>query len=319
MIIREITDRHTWQSFVKAHAPRSGAFLHDWEYGVSEPGTRKLGMYRSEDLAAVALVSMKQLPLGFSYALIQRGPIVREEADLKEVVEAMSAELDVSFIRFEPPRLSREAGQGVVPWAKKTIHVSPEETLLLDLTTSEDEFLSAMHPKTRYNIRLAQKKGVEVRELLREEWERAWKLFEETACRGKFRLHGRVRYEAWLETFSGARLVGAFYGGELLAVNLMVDAFGTRTYLHGASSNAHRDVMAPYAIHWREITEAKKTGLAAYDFWGISEENPAWKGITRFKLGFGGARVHYPGTFDWYRSYWSYRTYTILRSLWRIV
>jgi len=329
MRIQEITDKQTWQSFVGTHAPRLGAFLHDWEYGELERGARRLGVYKNENLVAVALISIKKLPLGFSYALIERGPIVKSGTDIRMVVEAIAAEQDVAFVRFEPPLFSSaggsasggKEGQGVVigAWAKKTIHVSPEETLLLDLTTSEDELLSAMHAKTRYNIRLAQKKGVLARELRHEEREGAWRLFEETAARDKFRLHSRARYEDWLDRFAGARLVGAFYGGELLAVNLMVDAFRVRTYLHGASSSAHRDVMAPYALHWHEITEAKKAGFAAYDFWGISEENPAWKGITRFKLGFGMERVRYPGTFDFCKSYWAYKMYTILRALWRKV
>lgn len=220
-------------------------------------------------------------------------------------------------LRVKTPLLFKE-GLGVVTWAKKTIHVSPEETLLLDLTQSEEALFSTMHQKTRYNIRLAQKKGVEVRELTHEEWSKAWKIFEETALRDGFRLHVRARYEAWLEKFSGARLVGAFYEGELLAVNLQVDACGTRTYLHGASSNQHREVMAPYALHWREIHDAKQAGLSTYDFWGVSDTHLAWKGITRFKVGFGGERHLSLGTFDFVRSFWKYRVYRLLRALRRL-
>jgi len=264
------------------------------------------------------MVTIVKLPLGLSYGLIQKGPIGKNGIDLKQVLETIGSwNPQVTFIRFEP--LVPSTLYPLSSPVHKTIHVSPEETLMLDLTKTEDDLLTFMHQKTRYNIRLAEKKGVEVRGLTREEWPDAWKIFEETAERDAFRLHGRSRYESWLEHFSGARLVGAFYEGELLAVNLQVDAFGTRTYLHGASSNKHRDVMAPYAIHWREIVHAKKAGLVRYDFWGVSDTNPAWRGITRFKLGFGGERFVSPGTFDFILDKPRYFFYLVFRRIGRII
>ena len=110
MRIQEITDKQTWQSFVGTHAPRLGAFLHDWEYGELERGARRLGVYKNENLVAVALISIKKLPLGFSYALIERGPIVKSGTDIRMVVEAIAAEQDVAFVRFEPPLFSSAGG-----------------------------------------------------------------------------------------------------------------------------------------------------------------------------------------------------------------
>jgi len=331
MIIQEIKSKKEWQTFVALHAPRSGAFLHAWEYG--EMGAVRLGVYEGGVLVAVAMVTEMSLPFGLSYTLVQKGPIVKEGANLKAIVESIGRFFPRAvFVRFEPqnnhhpfiPSLREPEGSSEPrtalkrrgkAWAKKTVHVSPEETLLLDLSKSQEELLSTMHQKTRYNIRLAEKKGVEVRELERAEWALAWKVFDETARRDGFRLHAKERYVAWLEMFPTARLVGAFFEGDLLAVNLMVDAFGTRTYLHGASSSTHREVMAPYALHWQEIVQAKEAGLLTYDFWGISDTNPAWKGITRFKLGFGGERVTSPGTFDFVITPWKYQLYRALRFL----
>lgn len=309
MKVREIADKKIWEEFVQAHGPKSGSFLHAWEYGDLDRGSSKLGVYEEDELVAVALVSDKNLPVRLSYGLIQRGPIVKEGVGLASVVQALvSTYAKKTFLRFEPLVSAPST-------AKETIHVSPEETLLLDLASSEEELLSAMHKKTRYNIRLAQKRGVEVRELLSGEFDEAWMVFQETASRDAFRLHSKKRYVQWITTVSGARLVGAFYGGKLLAVNLMIDYAGVRTYLHGASSNTHRNVMAPYALHWHEILQAKKAGLSTYDFWGVSDMNPAWKGITRFKLGFGGERMKYPGTFDQVIQPNKYRLYRLLRML----
>lgn len=309
MKVKTIDNKQAWETFVQAHAPRSGAFLHAWEYGDLDRTSSKMGIYDEGDLVAVALVSEKTLPLGLSYGLIQRGPLVKEGVDLESVIRALVTEYSQkTFLRFEPLMPAPTA-------ARETIHVSPEETLLLDLASSEEDLLATMHKKTRYNIRLAQKRGVEVRELLSGEFDEAWKVFQETASRDAFRLHSKKRYVQWITTVSGARLVGAFYDGKLLAVNLMIDYAGVRTYLHGASSNTHRNVMAPYVLHWCEILEAKKAGLSTYDFWGVSDTNPAWKGITRFKLGFGGERMKYPGTFDQVIQPTRYQLYRLLRML----
>ncbi|KKW44584.1 MAG: Methicillin resistance protein [Parcubacteria group bacterium GW2011_GWA2_56_7] len=302
-----MTDREVWNHFVIQYAPRSGAFLQQWEVGSWGSGVERVGIYEDDVLTAVAIVEMRRFPLGLSYTLTQRGPVVKDGTDLQRVVETIGREFPVTFVRFEP--------ESALSWAKRTIHVSPDATLILDLTKSEHELLADMHPKTRYNIRLADKKGVALRDLRSDERETARELFEETARRGAFRLHPWHHYERWLNTVSGARLVGAFYGGELLAVNLMIDFAGTRTYLHGASSNTRRDVMAPHALHWHEIQNAKAAGLTSYDFWGISDSLPEWKGITRFKRGFGGEELSHPGTFDAVQQPMRYWLYRLLRSI----
>jgi lipid II:glycine glycyltransferase (peptidoglycan interpeptide bridge formation enzyme) len=116
-------------------------------------------------------------------------------------------------------------------------------------------------------------------------------------------------------------MLGAYLGHELLAVGIFADAYSVRTYLHGASSGTHREVMAPYLLHWSAILDAKAKGLMRYDFWGISNTKPAFAGITRFKCGFGGTEVSFPGTFDHCRTYKSrafYLVYILLRAMNRL-
>jgi lipid II:glycine glycyltransferase (peptidoglycan interpeptide bridge formation enzyme) len=305
MTIKKVNDREQWEKFITKNAPISGAFLNMWGRGDS------IGFFDGDELVGIASLSKKKLPFNLAYILIERGPILKTGVLEADALRLLSLEFcNVAFIRFEP--LSN-----IPPLVNKTIHVSPEETLVLNLSKTEERLLSEMHPKTRYNIRLAERKGVSVRELGVDEFDLAWKIFQETSSRDAFRLHSKTHYKKWLDR--GARLVGAFYDGNLIAVNMMFDYAGTRTYLHGASSSSHREVMAPHALQWHEIVGAKKLGLVRYDFWGISENNPAWAGITRFKLGFGGERFCYPGTFDLVLDRKKYAFYMLARKLWRLI
>jgi lipid II:glycine glycyltransferase (peptidoglycan interpeptide bridge formation enzyme) len=189
---------------------------------------------------------------------------------------------------------------------------------LIDLTQSTEVLLGNFKQKTRYNTRLAEKKGVTCEIVSLDRFEDLVRLMQQTAERDHFHLHSLDHYKIMLETLNTdqcrAFLAMAFYEGRPLAANVMIDAFGTRTYLHGASSNLYRNVMAPYALHKFLILDAQSQGLATYDFWGIappgSDDNHPWAGITRFKAGFGGRTVTMPGTFDVAKQplvYWAYR------------
>ena len=168
-----------------------------------------------------------------------------------------------------------------------------------------------MHQKTRYNIRLAEKKGVEVHVGGEKDFEDFWKLMSQTSDRDAFRVHDREYYQKMLAVdHNFIKLFCARYQGKLLAASI-VSFFGdTVTYMHGASSNEHREIMAPYALQWQVIKIAQEAGYKYYDFYGINEKK--WPGVTRFKLGFGGREIDYPGTFDVALN-WMYRLYKVAR------
>ncbi len=182
--------------------------------------------------------------------------------------------------------------------------LQPQATVVLDLSRPEDRMLGAMREKTRYNIRLAAKKGVVVTKVLRrsagEDFEVFWRLLEMTARRNRFHTHGRRHYELLIKTRSSRfsnELFFAEYEGRPIAaalVNFYQPTFGipgVATYLHGASSNEARNAMTPYALHWHIALEAKQRGFGWYDLWGVDEQK--WPGLTRFKRGFGGDEVTY--------------------------
>lgn len=233
--------------------------------------------------------------------------------EIKRIAEVEGA----MFLRFEPAWRSylghffseSEIVRHLADWNLiKTIDVQPSQTLILDLTKSEEEILQAMHQKTRYNIRLAEKKGVKVAEAKAGRFEEFWQLLVSTGDRDEFNLHGRSYYQAMLKMENSfVKLLFAEYQGKPLAGNLVVFFGDTATYIHGGSANENREAMAPYVMQWQTIKLAKQLGYKYYDFHGIDEVK--WPGVTRFKTGFGGEAVKYPGTFDlifdsdWYNIY----------------
>ena len=197
---------------------------------------------------------------------------------------------------------------------QQTHNRQPQTTLVLNLNKSETELLGEMHSKTRYNIRLAERKGVVIRD--EKNVDVFWMLNTETTARDAFKSHGKAYYKAFIE-MPMCRQYTAYLGDTPVASVLCVTHSGTTTYVHGASSNAHRNTMAPYLLQWHAISQAKESGDTAYDFWGIApihtqgkpvqetcyngycwELTHPWTGITRFKVGFGGTVVTYPQAVD---------------------
>ena len=184
---------------------------------------------------------------------------------------------------------------------KKSVrHVQPMFTSVIDLSQTEDQMTDAMHHKHRYNIGLAERKGLTVEES--KDVDAFWHLLERTARTDAFRPHPRTYYAKLMNAFTDrngelrTKLYFAYQGGKPIAGVLMMEHGATVHYLHGASDRDLRALMAPHLLHWELIKRYKTAGFSSYDFWGI--DSVKWPGVTRFKLGFGGRRVEYPGSFD---------------------
>ena len=223
---------------------------------------------------------------------------------LFDEIRKIAKKENVMFMRFEPQTEEASSKFQIT----KTLDIQPSKTTILDLSKSEDELLQAMHQKTRYNIRLAEKKSVEIRESGIDRFDEFWQLMSQTSERDAFRLHGIDYYKEMIKLDKDfIKLFFARYQDKNIATAI-VSFFGdTATYLHGASSNTDRNVMAPYGLQWHCIKLAKEQGYKYYNFYGIDEKR--WPGITRFKKGFNGREINYPGTFDlifeagWYNVY----------------
>ena len=269
----------------------------------------------------VAQVLVRRLPLG-SLAYVPKGPVadVKDTDTWRELLGTLrefGRERGVTFLKIEPDgegehplrQLFEEEGYGI-----SARGIQPATTIIVGLQANEEEILKQMKSKTRYNVRLAERKGVTVREGDEEDVALFCELMEETGDRDDFGIHEEAYYlEAWrlFTAEDRARLFLAYYGDEPLA-GLMVFAFGsTAYYLYGASSNRHRNLMPNHLLQWRAMCWAKEKGCTSYDLWGIPDEAGEEKedmeevlkrgglwGVYRFKRGFGGRVVRHPPSYD---------------------
>lgn len=333
MDVREIIDQQQLDHF--AGSLKRSQFLQSWRWGEFQHSLPcrvvRLGIFDGAKMIGAAQLIEHTLPLGKKYWYCPRGPVVddqlpvavhqqAQEQLLREIASRAEQE-NVMFLKLEPPieSGSRHIMKALLaPYqTQPTPATQPADTWYLDLRHSDDELLEAMHPKTRYNIRLAERKGVTIRPATKPgDFDEFWRLMQRTAERDQFQQHSRAYYRQMFRLFGQSDFLTLFiaeYQHTVIAANFVVRFGDTSTYLHGASANEHREVMAPHLLQWRQILDAKRRGSRYYDFWGVAPSTASpehrWSGITRFKQGFGGYGVSYVGSYElifdpvWYRIY----------------
>ena len=244
-------------------------------------------------------VLFRKLPLGFTIGYIPKANIDRSL--LSEIDKACRSNRAI-FLKLEPDFWADEQLETWILELETSPHnIQPPRTLIVDIRGSEDEILARMKQKTRYNIRLAEKKGVTVRAW--DDIESFHKMMLLTGSRDGFGVHSLEYYRRAYELFHPkgmCELLVAEYEGKPLAA-LFVARNGQRAYyLYGASSDEERNRMPAYLLQWEAMKWAKARGCAEYDLWGVPDEDEAtleanfqsrndglW-GVYRFKRGFGG-------------------------------
>jgi peptidoglycan pentaglycine glycine transferase (the first glycine) len=209
-------------------------------------------------------------------------------------------------------------------WVFSSDQIQFQNTVLIDLTSSEEEMLARMKPKTRYNVRLAEKKGVSVRAGTANDLPMLYKMYAETSIRDGFVIRDENYYmTVWklfmvnVETFKHSNvptcepLIAEVDGQPVAAIFLFMFA-GRAYYVYGMSRNLHREKMPTHLLQWEAMKRAKANGCNAYDLWGAPEEfnesDSMW-GVYRFKEGLGGEVVRTLGAYDfapsklWYKLY----------------
>ena len=279
--------------------------------------------WRFDNGKMAANIVAHKLPLGKNYLYVPHGPVlsfdnfdsgVRNEIDnfLAHLKDLAKKERSM-FVKIEP------ASDSVMELIfrkrmKKADSVQPQRTVLLNLGLSEEELLSRMHHKTRYNINLASRKGLSFKES--DDIEIFWKLLKKTAKKDKFQTHDKKYYSELYNFFKNGddlkiKLFMVEYEDKAIAAALIMFCEDTAYYLHGAMDRTYKELMAPYFMHWEIAKYAKNAGHGYYDFWGIDARR--WPGVTRFKLGWGGETKEYPGSFDIPVSKFWYLIYRIAR------
>jgi len=280
------------------------------------------------------LVLVRKIFGKYTIAYIPHGPILsgnnQTGAELKKVgLEAKkSLPLGCFALRFDLPTgiyRSAPVAFNMGPELRKSASdIQPPDTVIISLKEDEEEILSRMKSKTRYNIRLSFRKGVTVQQSGVETLDDWYLLYEETALRDRITIHSKEYYRKIFElsldkSEETPRIVlfQAVYEKRILA-GIIIAFYGNRaTYLYGASSNEHRNMMPAYALQWEAIKYAKEKGCSEYDLFGIPpEDDPEhpMSGLYRFKTGFGGDILHRPGCWDLPLRPFVYRVYRFAES-----
>jgi len=187
--------------------------------------------------------------------------------------------------------------------------LNPSKTIQIDLTRSQEELLTSLEKDTRYNIHLAERKGVKVKQT--DNFDELKNLYLETARRKGFWPAKQELQTLW-EVFSkekSATILTAFYENKPIASTLLLFTEKLGQYQHAASLDQHRNVMAPYLLLWESVKFLKKKGCTVFDLEGLYDSRykstKNWKGFSLFKTGFGGEEVEYLGSFVKYPKIWS--------------
>jgi len=314
MEIIEIKEKEIWNNFIFSHIKKTESeFLQSWEWGMFQKELGRkiwfLAIKDKEQIISQNLIIKHNLPFGKSYFYCPRGiissPLNKEIfQELIQKIKNLGKKEKAIFFRWD-----RKDDKIALKGFNKVKDFQPSKTIILNLKKTETELLEKMHAKTRYNIRLAQKHGVKIFKSREEKYLNIFlDLLHKTSEREKFRIYPDNYYKKLLNSESKfATLYLAKYKNKILAAHLLIFFNKTATYLHGASLREHKEVMAPYLLHWQTIQQAKKENIYFYDFWGINKKK--WPGVTRFKLNFKGQEISYPGTFElslskfWYTLY----------------
>jgi len=324
--VRIVNDRDTWNQALStiphAHVLQS----YEWGEFKSRYGwqpTRLLFEEGGQPVAAASLLTRRLPWRAHTIAYVPKGPAldysnaVLWDRVLAGVLQEARRQRAV-FVKVDPDvrlgdavSLDALRRAGFIP---STEQIQFKNTLLLDLRRSDDDLLAAMKPKTRYNVRLAGRRGVVVQPGSLDDLPLLYQMYAETAARDEFIIRPYEYYlDAWgLFVQRGlAQLLLASYtqcpsGEDEPVAAMLLFRFGRRAwYMYGASTDRHRRHMPNHLLQWEAMCWARDQGCDTYDLWGLPDdldeasegEDGMW-GVYRFKLGFGGEIVRHIGAYD---------------------
>lgn len=306
---QEINNKEQWEKFV-LERPEAN-FLQSWNWGEFHKQLGhtiyREGIFDGSKLVGLFLAIKEKAKRGI-YLTIPGGPLIDwnnklvSEESTKRMRELAKAE-NCSFVRVRPQLIENPDNDQILKtlgFVNAPMHLHAELTHQLDLSKSEEELLFGMRKATRYEIKQAQKLGIRIEISKKaEDMEDFYKMQLDTARRQKFIPFGRefllkqfevfskedqvVLFTAWFEEIKLAQAFVIFYGREA-------------DYHYGVSSEEARKYPGAYLIQWEAIKEAKKRGIARYNFWGVAPEgvkDHRFSGVSLFKRGFGGVDVAY--------------------------
>ena len=297
------------------------------------------GLPEAAALTLIRRIPMQGLAANISVAYAPKGPLLdwQDGALRTRVLAEMirdARKKGAIFLKIDPEVLlgtgvpgseddaADPTGKQVVSelraqgWVFAPDQIQYRNTVMMDLTRSEDELMAGMRQKCRYNVRLASRRGVLVRRGETANFEQLYRMYAETSARDGFVIREKGYYLSLWKTFFDAGmldpLIAEVEGDPVGAVVLF--RFGsTAVYMHGMSTNAHREKMPNYLLQWEAMRTAKAAGCTQYDLWGAPDEftpeDKMW-GVYKFKEGFNGTVVRHIGAWDYPIRPLLYRLYT---------
>lgn len=309
MIIREVRlDEKDKYNLLARHPVQS------WEWGEFKEKTGvkvvRIGIYKNKRLTAGYQLTFHPVPkTSYSIGYFPKGPL--PDKQMLDALGKVGGEKRAIFIKLEPNIIKLD-GEPTISSISEQFDLRPgravftPHTFFIDLTRSEEELLAAMKPKTRYNLRLAERRGVKVMENNSDEaFETYLRLTFETAKRQQFYAHDEGYHRKMWKTLHPtgiARLLTATWKENILVAWIVFVFNETLYYPYGASSSEHRNLMASNLMMWETMRFGKGLGCKFFDLWGCLGPNPdpndPWYGFHRFKKGYGGNLIEFVGTYD---------------------
>ncbi len=327
--------KESWNQIVSSFSPTS--LLQSWQWGdiKSRYGwevDHKTWTNEQDEIQAAAMILKREqripfIGLGLKILYVPKGPLLDWRGEIRErVLQDLvdyAREVGAVYIKIDPDLIIAEGYQGsddfsqnereqeIIQqmvdngWIISKQQIQFKNTFIIDLSKTPEEILSDMKQKTRYNIRLAGRKGVTVRNLELDELDKLYEMYAETSNRDGFIIRPRDYYLDLWRTFISADMATALVAeveGELVA-GLMLFHFGDRSwYLYGMSTNKHREKMPNYLLQWEAIKISHEKGCSVYDLWGAPDEfnktDRMW-GVYRFKEGLGAKVLQTTGALDY--------------------
>lgn len=321
MLIRElfINEKEQYNNVVKH-------IIQSWEWGDAKEATGKkvfkYGFFDSTNMMDGFQLSLHPLPAplnSWNIAYLPKCTLPNE--DMLQSLKIFGEKHNCIYIKLEPNIYGPSKDPNVQNYLKSTreqllstrnVEVIQGKELftkynfLLDITKTDEQLLADMHEKTRYNIGLAQRKGVQVQERTDEDAFKVFlKLYFETTKRQGYYGHDEFYHRKIWETLRKndmARLLISSYENVPTSAWLLTNFHNTLYYQYGGSTTKFRNVMSSNLIAWSAIQLGKRMGLTTLDLWGAMSSNPnpvdPWYGFHRFKEGYGPTHIEYLGTYD---------------------
>jgi peptidoglycan pentaglycine glycine transferase (the first glycine) len=292
-----------WNKFLEGHPNAHLLQMGEWGELKKDFGWEPARLILNNEVGAQIL--FRRLPLGLTLGYMPK-PVfsgqwsVISDQFWKEV-DSICTQNHAVFLKVEPDSWDNDFNLPPSTFNLSPHNIQPPRTIMVSIKESEEEILAHMKPKCRYNIRLAEKKGITVRTW--NDIQAFHEMMTVTGGRDNFGVHSKEYYQRVYELFhpkGTCELLVAEYEGKPLAA-LMVFANGKRAwYVYGASNDQERNRMPTYLLQWEAIRWAKARGCEEYDLWGVPDEieevleanfesrhDNLW-GVYRFKRGFGG-------------------------------